>query len=83
MNPLCLGLELMIFGARVCLGDVTEPPRPIATIVCPTLEDWPVAEQRALAAEMRAHPGPATTEAIKKLARVRAQIRSCLKAQKK
>jgi hypothetical protein len=82
MNPLCLGVELMLLGARVCLGDAAKPP-PMAEIVCPTLEDWPAAEQRALAAEMRAHPGLATTAAVKKLARIRAQVRACLKAQKK
>jgi hypothetical protein len=84
MTPLCLGLELMILGARVCLGDAAEAPQqPMAVVVCPTLEDWPVVEQQVLAAELRARPNPVTMAAIQRLARARAQIRACQQAQKR
>jgi hypothetical protein len=82
MTPVCLGLELMLFGARLCLGDAGAPP-PIAVISCPQLEAWSAEEQHALAGELRAHPTPVTISAIKRLQRVRAQIRACLRAQRK
>jgi hypothetical protein len=84
MNPLCLGLELMLMGARLCLGgDVAPPHPPMTVIACPELEEWSAEEQHTLAVELRAHPTPVTIAAIKRLQRVRAQIRACLKAQKK
>jgi hypothetical protein len=84
MTPLCLGLELMLLGARLCLGgEAPAPTPPIAVIACPELEAWSVEEQRALAAELRAHPAPMTIIAIMKLQRARAQIRACLKSQNK
>ena len=81
MTPVCLGLELMLFGARLCLGDTT-PQQPIAVIACPELEAWSREEQHALAVELRAHPTPVTIAAIKRLQRARAQIRACINAQK-
>jgi hypothetical protein len=81
MTPVCLGLELMFLGSRLCLGDATPPP--IAVISCPQLEAWSAEEQHKLAVELRAHPSPVTTAAIQRLARARAQIRACLRAQRK
>jgi hypothetical protein len=79
MNPLCLGLELMLMGARVCLGSELPPPRPPMTVIaCPELEEWSAEEQHALAVELRTHPTPVTIAAIKRLQRARAQIRACL-----
>jgi hypothetical protein len=84
MTPLCLGLELMLFGARVCLGSDLPPARPPMTVIaCPELEEWSPEEQRALAAELRAHPAPVTIAAVKRLQRARAQIRACLERNKK
>ena len=77
MTPVCLGLELMLLGARLCLGDPA-PQQPIAVIACPELEAWSAEEQHALAVELRAHPTPVTIAAIKRLQRARAQIRACL-----
>jgi|WetSurMetagenome_2_1015567.scaffolds.fasta_scaffold00191_27 hypothetical protein len=78
MTPLCLGLELMLFGARVCLGSDLPPPRPPLTVMaCPELEAWSPEEQHALAVELRVHPTPVTIAAIKRLQRARAQIRAC------
>jgi hypothetical protein len=82
MTPLCLGLELMLLGARLCLGE-TAPVPTIAVISCPELEAWSAEEQHALAVELRAHPTPVTIAAIKRLQRARAQIRACLQAKKK
>jgi hypothetical protein len=84
MNPLCLGLELMLVGARVCLGSELPAPRPPMTVIaCPELEEWSAEDQHALAVELRAHPTPVTIAAIQRLARARAQIRACLRAQRK
>jgi hypothetical protein len=80
MTPLCLGLELMFLGARLCLGDAAPP---IAVISCPQLEAWSVEEQHQLAVELRAHPTPVTVAAIKRLQRARAQIRACLERNRK
>jgi hypothetical protein len=79
MTPLCLGVELMLLGARLCLGNDLPPPSPPMTVIaCPELEAWSAEEQHALAVELRAHPTPVTMAAIKRLQRVRAQIRACL-----
>lgn len=77
MTPVCLGLELLFLGARLCLGD-TAPQQPVAVIACPELEAWSAEEQHALAAELRAHPVPVTIDAAKRLQRARAQIRACM-----
>ena len=82
MTPLCLGLELMLLGARLCIGGEAPAP-PIAVIACPELEAWSAEEQHALAAELRAHPAPVTIAAIKRLQRARAQIRACLERNRK
>jgi hypothetical protein len=84
MTPVCLGLELMLLGARLCLGDATALPHPPMTVIaCPELEAWSAEEQHKLAVELRAHPTPVTIAAIKRLQRVRAQIRACLENQTK
>ena len=84
MTPLCLGLELMLLGARLCIGGEAPPPTPpIAVIACPELEAWSPEEQHALAVELRAHPAPVTIAAIKRLQRARAQIRACLEINRK
>ena len=81
MTPICLGLELMFLGARLCIGE-TAPQRPVAVIACPELEAWSQEEQHALAVELRAHPTPVTVAAIKRLQRARAQIRACMERNK-
>jgi hypothetical protein len=82
MTPVCLGLELLFLGARLCLGE-TAPQQPIAVIACPELEAWSAEEQHALAVELRAHPTPVTIDAAKRLQRARAQIRACLDRNKR
>lgn len=35
MNPLCLGLEVIVLGARLCMGEPVE--RTTAVTVCPAI----------------------------------------------
>ena len=87
MTPLCLGLELMLFGARLCIGGELpapyQPYQPVAVVACPELEAWSQEEQHALAVELRAHPTPVTIDAAKRLQRARAQIRACIERNKR
>lgn len=69
----CLGLELILVGARLCLGD----PEVRTRVVCPIVDPWSPAEQRRLAAEIRSLPsGSATAALAGRHIRLRDQIRA-------
>ncbi len=75
MNPLCLGLEVVILGARLCFG---EPSPPAAVTVCPLIVERSVAWQRALRTERLAASGsPRTDEALAEWLSLRDQARAC------
>jgi hypothetical protein len=77
MHPLCLGLELMVLGARLCLGEPAAPR--VATIaVCPVTVPRDADFQRRLAAELRALPATsATASALSEWLGLRDQARRC------
>lgn len=77
MNPLCLGLEVIVLGARLCFGDPS-PPRtatiPVCAVTWPRDRDF----QRRLSAEVRATPpGSATESALAEWISLRDQARAC------
>lgn len=75
MSPLCLGLEVILLGARVCLGD---PAPRTAVAVCPFIAERSMAWQRALYAErLEAPPSPRTDEALAEWLGLRDQARAC------
>ena len=77
MNPVCLGLEVIVLGARLCFGDPA--PSRVATIpVCAV--SWPRGRdfQRLLSAELRAMPpGAAAESALAEWISLRDQARAC------
>ncbi|HVT56284.1 MAG TPA: hypothetical protein VHD34_09600 [Xanthobacteraceae bacterium] len=76
MNPVCLGLEVVLLGARLCFG---EPQIRTATIpVCPVTSPRDRDFQRRLAAELRAAvPGSAAEMALSEWLSLRDQARAC------
>jgi len=75
MNLTCLGLEVILLGARLCFGEPT-PPRTVQVcpIVVPRSKEW----QRALRAErFAAANSPRTDEAISEWLSLRDQARAC------
>lgn len=75
MNPLCLGLELIVLGSRLCLG---EPAPRTAVTVCPVIIPRSPAWQGALRAErLGAAPSPRTDEAVSEWLSLRDQARAC------
>lgn len=75
MNPLCIGLEVIVLGARLCLG---EPSPRAPGAVCPVLVERNPAWQRALRAErLDALPSPRTDEALGEWLSLRDQARAC------
>lgn len=76
MNALCLGFEVILLGARLCMG---EPAGRTATVtVCPVIAERSIAWQRALRAERLADPGsPRTDEALAEWISLRDQARAC------
>ena len=76
MKPLCPGLEVIVLGARLCVGEPVE--RTTAVTVCPAIVERPAAWQRALRAERLASPGsPRTDEALSEWLSLRDQARVC------
>lgn len=74
MNPLCLGLEVVLLGARLCFGE----PAPAAHAACPSLVPRARAFQSRLAGELRAlPPGTATEAALGEWLALRDQARAC------
>jgi hypothetical protein len=75
MNPLCLGLEIIVLGARLCLGEPA--PRTVFT-VCPVVVARSAAWQRQLRAERLAAPAsPRADEALAEWLSLRDQARAC------
>ncbi|MBX3550177.1 MAG: hypothetical protein KF748_13595 [Xanthobacteraceae bacterium] len=75
MNPLCLGLELILLGARLCMG---EPSFRAPDVVCPVIVERSAVWQRALRDERLAAAGsPRTDEALAEWLSLRDQARAC------
>lgn len=75
MNPLCLGLEVALLGARLCFG---EPAPRTAVAVCPVVVVRGAAWQRALRDErLAAAASPRTDEALAEWLSLRDQARAC------
>jgi hypothetical protein len=77
MHPLCLGLEVIVFGARLCLGQ-PELPRTVTVAVCPITTPRDRGFQRRLAAELRTRPAAtAIDSALSEWLSLRDQARKC------
>lgn len=75
MNPLCLGLEVILLGSRLCFG---EPALRAPDTVCPLIAERSLAWQRALRSERLAASGsPRTDEALAEWLSLRDQARAC------
>lgn len=75
MNPLCLGLEVIVLGARLCIG---EPALRAPDVVCPVIAERSAAWQRALREErLSASGSPRTDEALAEWLSLRDQARAC------
>jgi len=75
MNPLCLGLEVVLLGARLCMG---EPALRAPDTVCPIIAERSAAWQRALRKERLAAAGSLRTdEALAEWLSLRDQARAC------
>jgi len=75
MNPLCLGLEVILLGARLCMG---EPALRAPDVVCPVITERSAVWQRQLRAErLAATPSPRTDEALSEWLSLRDQARAC------
>jgi hypothetical protein len=75
MNPICLGFEVILLGARLCMG---EPALRAPDIVCPVITERSVTWQRTLRAERLAAAGsPRTDEALAEWLSLRDQARAC------
>jgi hypothetical protein len=77
MNPLCLGLEVIVLGARLCFG---EPAPRAAVTVCPVVVARNGAWQRQLRDErLAAAASPRTDEALAEWLNLRDQATACRK----
>ena len=77
MTPFCLGLEVILLGARLCLGEPAEP-RQVTIAVCPVTVPRDRDFQRRLGAELRAlPPATATESALSEWLSLRDQARAC------
>jgi hypothetical protein len=77
MNPVCIGLEVIVLGARFCLGEPQVSHTvtiPVCAVTVPRDRDF----QHRLADELRAGPqGSATESAISEWISLRDQVRAC------
>lgn len=77
MSPLCLGLEVIVLGARLCLGE-PQAAAQTTTIVCPPLIEWSTELQKRAAAEIRAlPPGAALPQLVARAIEQRDVVRAC------
>jgi hypothetical protein len=77
MNPLCLGLEVILLGARLCLG-TPDGAKTVTIAVCPVTAARAPDFQARLGAELRALPPASATEsAISEWLSLRDQARAC------
>jgi hypothetical protein len=75
MKPLCLGLEVILLGSRLCFG---ESASRAPDVVCPVIAERSTAWQRALRTERLAAAGsPRTDEALAEWLNLRDQARAC------
>ncbi len=75
MNPLCIGLEVIVLGARLCLG---EPALRAPGVVCPVMVERSAEWQRELRAERLVAPAsPRTDDALGEWLSLRDQARLC------
>jgi len=75
MNSLCLGLEVILLGARLCMG---EPLLRAPDAVCPIIAERSAAWQWALRRERLAAAGsPRTDEALSEWLSLRDQATAC------
>jgi hypothetical protein len=75
MNPLCFGFEIILLGARLCMG---EPSLRAPDVVCPVIVERSAAWQRQLRAErLVAASSPRTDEALAEWLSLRDQARAC------
>lgn len=75
MSPFCLGLEVIVLGARFCMGD---PALRAHDAVCPIVGERSAAWQRSLREERLAASGsPRTDEALAEWLSLRDQARAC------
>ncbi len=76
MNPICLGLEIAILGARLCFGapQLQRVTIPVCAVTSPRDRDF----QRRLANELKAAgPNSATEGAFSEWLSLRDQARAC------
>lgn len=77
MNPVCIGLEVIVLGARFCLGEpqiAHTVTIPVCAVSVPRGRDF----QHRLAAELRAGPQRSATEsALSEWTSLRDQARAC------
>lgn len=76
MNPVCLGLEVIFLGARLCFGEpqIRAATIPVCSVTSPRSRDF----ERRLAAELRAAaPGSAAETALSEWLSLRDQARAC------
>lgn len=77
MSPACIGLEVIVLGARLCFGEPAIA-HAVTVPVCPVTVPRDRAFQRRLAAELRAGPPEsATASAIVEWLSLRDQARAC------
>lgn len=76
MSPLCLGLEVIVLGARLCFG---EPSLQAKTVtICPVIVERSAAWQNELRAErLAAAESPHTNEVLAEWLSLRDQARTC------
>ena len=76
MNPVCLGLEVAILGARLCFGEpqLQKLTVPVCAVTTPRDRDF----QRRLAGELKDDPAYSATEgALSEWLSLRDQARAC------
>ena len=77
MHPLCLGLEVILLGARLCLG-APDLPRTTTIAVCPITVPRDKDFQSRLGQELRALPAASATQsALSEWLSLRDQARRC------
>ena len=77
MHPLCLGLEVILLGARLCLGE-PDMPRTTTIAVCAITVPRDRGFQRRLGNEIRALPAASAMQsALSEWLSLRDQARKC------
>lgn len=75
MNAFCLGLEVIVLGVRLCMG---EPALRAPDVVCAVIAERNAVWQQQLRAErLAANSSPRTDEALGEWLSLRDQARAC------